>query len=85
MTMTMTMTMTTTTTTNPRPLACKKEPWILYENVYEADGVSYDAVVSFVSIDGGSCTDYDNTSSTQNNIPRWFSLVSIGIQEGGKL
>ena len=68
---------------------------ILYENVYEADGASYDAVVSFVSIDGGSCTDYDNTSSTQNNIPRWFSprfywnsgggqaVIEVAFIEGG--
>ena len=46
---------------------------LLYENVFDSQGISFDAIVTFVSIDGGTCTDYDNTSSTQNNEARWFS------------
>ena len=46
---------------------------LLYENVFDSQGISFDAIVTFVSIDGGTCTDYDNSSSTQNNEARWFS------------
>jgi len=46
---------------------------LLYEDVYQANGDAFDAIVKFLSIEGGDCIDFDNTSSVQNNIERWFS------------
>ena len=57
---------------------------ILYEDVFNEGGVVFDALVTFVSIDGGVCSDYDNTSSTQNNIPRWFSPRFTWNSGGGQ-
>ena len=57
---------------------------LLYEDVFNEGGVMFDALVTFVSIDGGVCSDYDNTSSTQNNIPRWFSPRFTWNSGGGQ-
>ena len=57
---------------------------LLYENVYQTSDLSFDALVTFVAISGGVCSDYDNTSSTQNNIPRWFSPRFTWGSSGGE-
>jgi len=57
---------------------------LLYEGIFEEGGISFDAIVTFVSIEGGVCSDYDNTSSTQNNLPRWFSPRFTWNSGGGQ-
>ena len=57
---------------------------LLYEDIFNEGGVVFDALVTFASIDGGVCSDYDNTSSTQNNIPRWFSPRFTWNSGGGQ-
>ena len=46
---------------------------VLYENVITITGQQIDAIIRTDSIDNGTCTDFDYTGTSQNNLQRWFS------------